>query len=162
LDDPNFGDYHVIVAPHAYIDAYGSLNDPRWGATLADFNLGLTKLLDDHSSNVFLTINGHFATECGYNTLLPINNRNQLMFDRQDCADAPRDELGRGVDNGPPNDADKVGGATVTVLTFEPVVNQIRASTYDVYRAKWRTTSTEQYAIRMFPNILRKLQTTAQ
>jgi hypothetical protein len=162
LDDPNFGDYHVIVAPHAYIDAYGSLNDPRWGATLADFNLRLTKLLDEHSSNVFLTINGHFATEYGYNTLLPINNRNQLMFDRQDCADAPRDQLGRGVDNGPLNDADKVGGATVTVLTFEPVVNQIRASTYDVYRAKWRTTSTEEYAIRMFPNILRKLQTTAQ
>jgi Calcineurin-like phosphoesterase len=162
LDDPRFGDHHVIVAPHAYIDAYGSLNNPRWGAMLADFTDGLTKLLNAHSTNVFLTLNGHFATECGYNTPLPINNRNQLMFDRQDCADAPGDQLGRGVDDGPPNDSDKVGGATVTVLTFDPVVDQIRARTYDVYRAKWRTSSTEEYAIHMFPNIVRKLQATAQ
>src|ERR1700687_1164697 len=74
LEDPNFGDHHVIVAPHAYIDAYGSLNSPRWGARLASFVDGLTKLLDEHSSSVFLTLNGHFATEFGYNTPRPINN----------------------------------------------------------------------------------------
>jgi Calcineurin-like phosphoesterase len=162
LDDPNFGDYHVIVAPHAYINAYGSLHDSRWGATLADFVAGLTTLLDEHSSNVFLTLNGHFATECGYNTPQPINNRNELMFDRQDSSDAPGDQLGRGVDNPPPNDTDKVGGATVMVLTFEPMVNQIRARTYDLYWAKWRTTPTEEYTIDMFPNQVRKLQAVAQ
>jgi hypothetical protein len=162
LDDPDFGDYHVIVAPHAYIDAFGSLDSPNWGATLADFVSELTKLLDEHSSSVFLTLNGHFATEFGYNTPRPINNRNELMFDRQDCADASGDQLGRGVDNPSPNDTDKVGGATVMVLTFEPMVNQIRARTYDVYRANWRTTPTEQYTIDMFPNQVRKLHAVAQ
>jgi hypothetical protein len=162
LDDSSYGDHNVIVAPHAYINAFGSLNDPRWGETLADFNRGLTQLMDDHSSNVFLTLNGHFATECGYNTPQPINNRNQLMFDRQDCADAPGDPLGRGVDNPPPNDTDKVGGATVTVLTFEPVVNQIRARTYDIFQAKWRTTLTEEYTVDMFPNLVPKLRAVAQ
>jgi hypothetical protein len=162
LDDPSYSDHRVIVAPHAYIDAYGSLNNPNWGARLANFVDGLTKLLDEHSSNVFLTLNGHFATEYGYNTPRPINNRNQLMFDRQDCADAKGDQLGRGVDNPPPNNTAKVGGATVMVLTFDPFVNQIRARTYDVYRAKWRTAYTEQYAVRMFPDVLRKMQTTAQ
>jgi hypothetical protein len=161
LDDPSFADHHVIVAPHAYMDAYGSLDNPRWGAKLANFIDGLTKLLDEHSSNVFLTLNGHFATEYGYNTPRPINNRNQLMFDRQDCADAPGDLLGRGIDNPPPSNTNKVGGATVVVLTFDPIVNQIRARSYDVYRAKWRTTYTEQYATRMFPDVLRKMQTTA-
>jgi hypothetical protein len=162
LDDPTFGDHHVIVAPHAYIDAFGSLVNPRWGGMLADFIEGLTELLNEHSSNVFLTLNGHFATECGYNTPRPVNNRNQLMFDRQDCGDAPGDQLGRGVDDAPPNDTDKVGGATVTVLTFEPIVNLIRARTYDVYKAKWRTTSTEQYTIDMFPNLTPKPRAIAQ
>jgi hypothetical protein len=162
LDDPNFGDHHVIVAPHAYIDASGSLDSPNWGETLAYFTSDLTKLLDEHSSNVFLTLNGHFATEFGYNTPRPINDRNLLMFDRQDCADAPGDQVGRGVDNPPPNDTDKVGGSTVMVLTFEPVVNQIRARTYDIYRANWRTGPTEQYTIEMFPNLVRKLHAVAQ
>ena len=61
------------------------------------------------------------------------------MFDRQDCADAPGEQTGRGVDDPPENDTDKVGGATVTVLTFDTLNNQIRAKTYDIYPGKWRT-----------------------
>ena len=33
-------------------------------------------MMDAHSSNVFLTLNGHFATETGYNTPQPVNGRN--------------------------------------------------------------------------------------
>jgi hypothetical protein len=162
LDDPAYVNHHVIVAPHAYIDASGSLEDGRWGHQLAGFIGGLTKLMDEHSSNVFLTLNGHFATECGYNTPQPINNRNQLMFDRQDCADAAGDQIGRGVDNPPDSDSDKVGGATATVLTFDTLNNQIRARTYDIYPGKWRTFSTEQYEVVMFPNLAPKLKLVAQ
>lgn len=162
LDDPAFANHRVIVAPHAYVDASGSLDNPRWGAQLADFLAALTKLIDEHSSSVFLTLNGHFATECGYNTPQPINNRNQLMFDRQDCADAPTDVIERGVDNPPLNDTDKVGGATVTVLTFDTVNNRIRARSYDVYLGKWRTHSTEEYAVVMFPDVVPKMKALAQ
>ena len=162
LDDPDYVNHNVIMAPHAYIDASGSLDNGRWGAQLADFIAGLTKLMDEHSQSVFLTLNGHFATECGYNTPQPINNRNQLMFDRQDCADAPGDETGRGVDNPPANDTDKVGGATVTVLTFDTLNNQIRARTFDVYPGNWRTHVTEQYAVVMFPGVVPKLKAIAQ
>jgi len=162
LDDPAHVNHNVIMAPHAYIDASGSLDNARWGAELADFIAGLTKLMDEHSSSVFLTLNGHFATECGYNTPRPINNRNELMFDRQDCADALGDQTGRGVDDPPASDTDKVGGATVTVLTFDTINNQIRARTYDIYPGKWRTYSTEQYAVVMFPNLVPKLKVVAQ
>jgi len=162
LDDPAYVNHNVIMAPHAYIDYSGSLDNLRWGAQLADFLAGLTKLLDEHSSSVFLTLNGHFATESGYNTPQPINNRNQLMFDRQDCADAPSDQTGRGVDNPPLNDTDKVGGSTVMVLTFDTVNNRIRARTYDIYPGKWRTHSTEQYAVVMFPDLVPKLKAVAQ
>ncbi len=31
LDDPAYAAHHVIIAPHAYIDAWGSIDDPRWG-----------------------------------------------------------------------------------------------------------------------------------
>lgn len=162
LDDPAYSNHRVILAPHAYVDAIGSLDNQRWGAQLTDFLASLTRLIDEHSSSVFLTLNGHFATECGYNTPQPINNRNQLMFDRQDCADAPTDMTGRGVDQPPRNDTDKVGGATVTVLTFDTVNNRIRARTYDVYLGKWRTHSTEQYAVVMFPELVPKLNAIAQ
>ncbi|MDA4115045.1 MAG: metallophosphoesterase [Thaumarchaeota archaeon] len=161
LDDPAYANHHVIMAPHAYIDANGSLDNPRWIAQLSDFIEEFTALLDAHSSNVFLTLNGHFATECGYNTPQPINNRNQLMFDRQDCADAPGDVIGRGVDNPPPNDTDKVGGVTATVLTFDTLNNKIRARTYDIYTGKWRTYYTEEYAVVMFPNLVPKLKVAA-
>ncbi|HEV2390352.1 MAG TPA: metallophosphoesterase [Nitrososphaerales archaeon] len=162
LEDPAYADHRVIVAPHAYVDASGSLDNQRWGAQLADFLAALTSLIDQHSSSVFLTLNGHFASECGYNTPQPINNRNQLMFDRQDCADAPTDLTGRGVDEPPLNDTDKVGGATVMVLTFDTVNNRIRARTFDVYLGKWRTHSTEQYAVAMFPDVVPKLNAVTQ
>ena len=77
------------------------------------------------------------------------------MFDRQDSADAPGDQTERGVDNPPENDTDKVGGATVTVLTFDTLNNQIRARTFDIYPGKWRAHSTEQYAVVMFPSSFR-------
>jgi hypothetical protein len=141
----------VIMAPHAYIDAYGLLNDARWGVTLATFVKGLTTLMDENP-NVFLTLNGHFATESGYNTTTPVNGRSQLMFDRQDCCDYPNDPIGRGVDATVARtvDADKVGGATVTILNFDTGNNQIHVSTYDVYAHVWRTEPANQYTVPMF------------
>ncbi|MGD0637871.1 MAG: metallophosphoesterase, partial [Nitrososphaerales archaeon] len=41
LDDPLYADHKVIIAPHAYMDAFGDINDPRWGPTLSDFVDGL-------------------------------------------------------------------------------------------------------------------------
>jgi hypothetical protein len=161
LDDPAYANHNVIMAPHAYVDANGSLDNSRWIGQLADFISGFTALIDAHSPNVFLTLNGHFATECGYNTPQPINNRNQLMFDRQDCGDWSGDQTGRGVDNPPDNDTDKVGGVTATVLTFDIINNQIRAKTYDLYTGKWRTHSTEEYSVVMFP-LVSKLKVVAQ
>ena len=71
LDNPAYANHHVIMAPHAYIDANGSLDNPRWITQLSDFISAFTALLDAHSSNMFLTLNGHFATESGYNTPHP-------------------------------------------------------------------------------------------
>ena len=154
LDDPAYANHRVIVAPHAYIDAFGSLNDPKWGSEIGAFLKGLTPMLDSHSSRVFLTLNGHFATECGYNTPAPINGRNQLMFDRQDCMDRPNDPTGRGVDNveSEPtvSDGEKVGASTVMVLTLDTVNNRLTARSYDVYTGKWRDNTYDQYAITLF------------
>jgi len=161
LDDPTYANHHVIMAPHAYINPFGSLNDPRWGAQLAGFIGELTPLLDAHP-NVFLTLNGHFATEYGYYTPEPINNRNQLMFDRQDCADNPKDQMGRGIDDPPPSDTDKVGGSTLMVLTFDTALNQIRARTYDIFQAGWRIHPEEEYTVIMFPNLPPKIRALAQ
>jgi hypothetical protein len=158
LDAPEYANHHVIIAPHAYMDETGDIDDGKWGATLADFVNGLTPLMDSHSSNVFLTLNGHFATDCGYNTPSPINNRNQLMFDRQDCTDAPTNPTGRGVDtvDSTPStpDSARVGGATVTVLTFDTVNNLITVRTYDVFTSAWRSDAAEQYSVTMFPSPL--------
>ena len=154
LDAPNYSNHHVIVAPHAYIDFEGSLDNLKWEPQIGTFLNGLTPILDAHSSNVFLTLNGHFATECGYNTPAPVNGRNQLMFDRQDCFDRPGDPTGRGVDNADTDTSapgsDKVGGATVMVLTFYTDSNTISAKTFDVYTGKWRTGPYEQYSFPMF------------
>jgi hypothetical protein len=151
LDDPTYANHYVIVAPHAYINAFGSLNDPRWSEQLAGFIGGLTPILNEHSSNVFLTLNGHFATDCGYNTPAMIKNRNELMFDRQDSLDLPTSPTGRGVDesDSTTSDIEKVGGATVTILTFETVGNQISVKTYDTYADRWRNDPYEQYTIPM-------------
>jgi hypothetical protein len=150
LDNPAYSLHRVIIAPHAYIDAYGSLDDARYGTTLNAFTNGLTKLMDAHSSNVFLTLNGHFATECGYNTPAPVNNRNELMFDRQDCTDDPSNPTERGIDmvTSTTKDADKVGGATVTILTFD-TRNKITANTFDVHTGTWRSDKYEQYSFTM-------------
>ncbi len=152
LNDSTYADYRVIVAPHAYVDAFGSTSDARWGPMLADFRSGLTTLLDQHSSSVFLTLNGHFASDQGYNTTKPLNHRNLLMFDRQDCRDAPDSLTGRGVDDSDSTtpDSDKVGGATVTILTFDTVKNQVSVRTYDVYTGRWRNSPYEQYTFTMF------------
>ena len=109
--------------------------------------------MDAHSSNVFLTLNGHYATDRGYNTAAPMNGRNELMFDRQDCTDKPGDPTGRGVDavTSTTPDAAKLGGATVTILTFDTANNKIDVTTYDVNTATWRTNQDEQYSVTMFP-----------
>jgi hypothetical protein len=155
LDNPAYANHNVILAPHAYMDAYGSINDARWGPTLANFVEGLTPVMDSHP-NVFLTLNGHFATDSGYNTPAPVNGRNQLMFDRQDCTDYPGDETGRGIDttDATTPDGEKVGGATVTILNFDTDNNQINASTYDVYTGLWRVEPSNQYTVTMFTNPL--------
>jgi len=152
LDDPLYANCKVIIAPHAYMDAFGDINDPRWGPTLSDFVKGLQAVMDAHSSNVFLTLNGHFATDQGYNTATPINNRNQLMFDRQDCTDDPSSPAGRGIDvsDSTTPDSDKVGGSTLMILTFDTENNQISTKTYDIYAGKWRVNAFEQYTIPMF------------
>ena len=120
---------------------------------MANFVSGLTPLMDAHP-NVFLTLNGHFATDSGYNTPKPINGRNQLMFDRQDCTDYSGDPRGRGVDSSDSStaDAEKVGGATVTILNFDTDNNQIHVSTYDVYTGQWRVEPANQYSVSMFTN----------
>jgi hypothetical protein len=153
LDDPAYAGYYVIIAPHAYVDAGGVVALMSDYVDLTSFVAGLTKLMDEHSSNVFLTLNGHYATDSGYNTPTPINNRNQLMFDRQDCTDDPGDPAGQGVDAATSTtpDSDKVGGATVTILTFDMSSNQIDTSTYDVYTGQWRDDQWDDYSITMFP-----------
>ena len=160
LDDVTYANHHVILAPHAYIDPTGSLNNPRWGSMLADFVTGLRTLMDAHSSNVFLTLNGHFATECGYNTPVPVNNRNQLMFDRQDCADEPGNPTGRNVDTtSGDDDGDKLSAERAAmILTFDTYNNQINARTYDIYPGKWRDDPYEQYSVIMFPNLATRFQ----
>ncbi len=155
LDDPTYENHYAIIAPHAYIDWTGNTNNLRWAYILSSFETGLTAIINKHSSNVFLTLNGHFATDCGFNTPTPTNNRNELMFDRQDCTDDPKDPTGRGIDvtpSGTPN-TEKVGGATVTVLTFDTVYNRIVVGTYDVYTGKWRHDPAERYEVTMFPTV---------
>jgi hypothetical protein len=153
LDNPKYENYRVIIAPHAYTDFAGNLDDAKWGPILAGFVGGLTPLMDSHSSSVFLTLNGHFATDCGFNTPVPINRRNQLMFDRQDSLDVPKEPTGRGADNASmtTNDSDLVGGATVTVLTFDTLSNTIGVRTYDVYAGELRTGPYDQYTVDMIP-----------
>jgi hypothetical protein len=154
LDDPAYADHYFIIAPHAYVNAFGLIQDSANYVDLTNFVGGLTKLMDAHSSNVFLTLNGHYATDCGYSTSAPINNRNLLMFDRQDCTDNEGDPTGRGVDAVTPTTPDvaKTGGATVTILTFDTQNNKIGVKTYDVNTGKWRSNSYDQYSITMFPS----------
>ena len=45
---------------------------------------------------------------------------------------------------------DKVGGATVTILTFDTENNRISVSTFDVHTGTWRNDSYEQYEVAMF------------
>lgn len=79
-----------------------------------------------------------------------VNNRNELMFDRQDCSDDPGEASGRGADSTPIEDSHRVGGSTITVLTFSPGTNRIRASTYDLYKGEWRNKPTESHVVQMF------------
>ena len=146
LGDQRYENHYVIVAPHAYEDAYGSTNDQRWGPTLADFREHLAKIMDAHRYNVFLTLNGHFATDSGYHTPSPVNERNQLMFDRQESTDDPKDPVDSSVDN-----ALKVGGATVTLLTFNTKLNSISVKTFDPYGGQYRTGPMDQYILTMYP-----------
>lgn len=156
LDNPTYANYYTIIAPHAYINAFGYVIDTSNNIDLTDFVTTLTTMMDNHSPNVFLTLNGHYATDCGFNTTAPINGRNQLMFDRQDCTDTDADLSGRGVDTATSNtpDSARVGGATVTILTFDVANNMISASTYDVNTGAWRTDPYEQYTVPLFSNPL--------
>jgi hypothetical protein len=49
------------------------------------------------------------------------------------------------------DDSKRLGGGTVTVLTFDTAENTIRVKTYDTYTGGYRTDSAEQYAFGMFP-----------
>ena len=149
LDDPVFMHHRVIVAPHAYIDSSGSVDDPRWGAELSAFLTKLTEVMDAHSSAVFLTLNGHFATDRGYNTPAPVNGRNELMFDRQDSTDDPDNPMASSTTD----DVKRLGGGTVTILTFDTDENMIGVRTYDTYTGEYRVDSAEQYRFAMFPTV---------
>jgi hypothetical protein len=74
------------------------------------------------------------------------------MFDRQDCTDDPSNPAERGIDmaTSTTKDGDKVGGSTITLLTFDTLNNKISVSTFDVYKGAWRTDGYEQYAFAMF------------
>lgn len=149
LDNPLYAGHHVILAPHAYIDWSGDVQASQ--AQQADtFTSGLAYLLTSHSSTVFLTLNGHFPTDCGYNTPSLVDGHNELMFDRQDCTDGPDEPAGRGADDETSDDSDRVGGSTITILTFIPDDNKISVKTFDLYKDEWRAGQTEQYSIDMF------------
>ena len=151
LDDPAFAGHHVIIAPHAYIDAWGDTEAPPWSEILAGFTSNLKFLMDQHP-NVFLTLNGHYATDQGFNTAMS-EYRNSLMFDRQDCRDERDSLTGRGADDSDSRtpDTEKVGGATVTILTFETAANKVNVSTYDAFAGRWRDSHNEQYTVAMLP-----------
>lgn len=146
LDSGRYKGYNVIVAPHAYEDATGSTNDTRWGPTLADFRKRLAEIMDAHGDSVFLTLNGHFATDSGYHTRKPIDGRNQLMFDRQESTDNPDDPVDSSVD-----DVLKVGGATVTLLTLDARLNKAAVRTFDHFSGEYRTGAEDQYGFAPFP-----------
>ena len=152
LDNPAYANYYVIIAPHAYIDAFGATVLSSNNIDLTDFVTQLTEIMDNHSSNVFLTLNGHYATDCGFNTPSPINDRSELMFDRQDSTDLPGDPTGRGADPSTSTtpDSAKLGGSTVTILTFDVGNNEILVTTYDVSQDKWRSDAYEQYSVNLF------------
>jgi len=156
LDDENYKDYYVILGPHAYMDATGSTDDARWGPILADFRRRLRDIMDEHSSNVFLTLNGHFATDSGYHTPQPTNGRNQLMFDRQESTDNPDDPVDSSV-----QDVLKVGGGTATILTFDTFANTVNVRTFDMFNGQYRTNLADQYSFTMLPNPSILEQTTA-
>ena len=151
LDEPQFADCNVILAPHAFVNARGQTEDATQGVDIGMFVDGFVSMTDGHR-NVFLTLSGHFATDSGYHTPSMIGERNQLMFDRQDRCDYANDQANGAVDAGdltPPN-RDRVGGATVTILNFDTNANRIHVSTYDVYSGQWRVDTGNQYSVVMF------------
>ena len=140
LEDPAYQDHKVIIATHAYENQAGSLDDPNWGSILGPSTKKLTSIMDAHASNVILTLNGHFPTEFGYHAPVPVNGRNQLMFDRQESTD----DLYFGDD---PPDALKPGGATITTLTFHLAANRLVVRTYDSYLDRFVNNLPDQYSI---------------
>ncbi len=164
LDEPAYANHHVIMAPHAYIDAFGSLDNPRWGAQLADFIAALTKLIDEHSSNVFLTLNGHFCH--GVRIQHPPTDKQPEPADVRQAGlrgRAGTTQTGRGVDN-PPAERHGQGrrGDGHRPHVRHAKQPESEPGSYDVYPGKWRTQSTEQYAVVMFPDVVQKLKAIAQ
>ncbi|MGD0977559.1 MAG: DUF2341 domain-containing protein [Candidatus Bathyarchaeia archaeon] len=108
-------DYQIIVTTHAYINPAGITNDQNGPSP--NFINTLTTLLDKYPK-VFLTLNGHFGTDFGFEEKSSNGNRWQLMFDRQDVTD----------DDEYPN-----GAAAVTILTFNIAEqSQMEARTIDL------------------------------
>jgi hypothetical protein len=149
LEDPAYSDHFVIIAPHAYINPVGTTNDPTWGPQLSTFDIGLTAIMDRHSSNVFLTLNGHFPTDSGYHTPHSKNYRHELMFDRQDSTDDPS----RPMASSTTPDANKVGGATVTIMTFYTEKNLVNVETYDTFTGSFRDNLLERFSFMMCPQL---------
>jgi hypothetical protein len=147
LNHPRYAGHHVIIAPHAYIDETGSTDDEKWGPELSAFVKALTALMNRNSYRVFLTLNGHFATDSGYHTPHMADGRNELMFDRQDSTDDPDQPMATVTTP----DSSKVGGGTVTILTFNPERNLVSVKTYDVCTDKYRDDPQERFAFTMFP-----------
>lgn len=112
----------AIVGTHAYLQP--SLNYEQWAINFKN------QVLDAHP-NVFLVLSGHYHVPAGNRTT--VNNRNELMFDRQD------------EDN-------YEGGATIRILSFDTIKNAINVSTYLPYTDQYLTDSNSQFIIPMIPS----------
>jgi len=151
----------VIIATHAYIDPNGLTYDPETYTStiiLRNFTTALTSLMNRYSSRVFLTLNGHFGTDSGYHTPVPIKGRYDLLFNRQDCTDVV---ACYSTTNKTPDRA-KVGASTVTILTFATQRNQLGVRSFDVFAGQYRNDPNDQYTLTpIFPSVQTTTTTTS-
>jgi hypothetical protein len=109
---------NTILATHCYIDHSLNYHKP-WASTLN------SSVLATHS-NVLMTLNGHDHGDSGAHQT--VENISELVFDRQDSENY-------------------MGAATVTILTFDTVDNQITVKTYDVNTGQFRTDPNDQFTL---------------
>ena len=149
---------HVIIATHAYIDSTGTINGTSYTLNQRNFTTALTSLMDRYSSRVFLTLNGHYNTDSGYHTPVPIKGRYELMFNRQECTDV----MSCYSTTSETPDQAKVGASTVTILTFDTLRNQLSVRSFDVFAGQYRNGPNDQYTLTpIFPSVQTTTTTTS-